>query len=110
MFAPTRALVVVLDSMGIGELPDAASYGDQGSDTLGHIAAHVPLAIPNLRMLGLGRVAAIGGAKRRGGARGSGPDGRGIRGERLGDGTLGNDGGCPRPPLFRYSLTDFRPT
>jgi phosphopentomutase len=48
--------------MGIGELPDAASYGDQGSDTLGHIAAQVPLAIPNLRALGLARVAAIGGA------------------------------------------------
>jgi phosphopentomutase len=62
MVSPTRALVVVLDSMGIGELPDAAAYGDQGSDTLGHIAAHVPLAIPHLRALGLGRVAAIGGA------------------------------------------------
>jgi phosphopentomutase len=60
--SPTRALVVVLDSMGIGELPDAASYGDQGSDTLGHIAAQVPLSIPNLRALGLGRVAAIGGS------------------------------------------------
>jgi phosphopentomutase len=59
---PTRAVVVVLDSMGIGELPDAASYGDQGSDTLGHIAAQVPLSIPNLRALGLGRVAAIGGS------------------------------------------------
>ncbi len=59
---PTRALVVVLDSVGIGELPDAASYGDEGSDTLGHIAAQVPLSIPNLRGLGLGRVAAIGGA------------------------------------------------
>src|ERR1043165_2685997 len=62
MFRPTRALVIVLDSLGIGELPDAASYGDQGSDTLGHIHAHIPLAIPNLRALGLGRVAAIGGA------------------------------------------------
>jgi phosphopentomutase len=62
MLLPTRAIVVVLDSMGIGELPDAVSYGDQGSDTLGHIAARVPLAIPNLRTLGLGRIAAIGGA------------------------------------------------
>jgi phosphopentomutase len=60
-FVPTRAIVIVLDSMGVGELPDAPSYGDQGSDTLGHIAARVPLAIPNLRSLGLGRVAAIGG-------------------------------------------------
>ena len=33
-----RAIVIVLDSVGIGELPDAATYGDQGSDTLGNIA------------------------------------------------------------------------
>ena len=38
-----RAIVIVLDSVGIGELPDAAQYGDQGSDTLGHIARRVPL-------------------------------------------------------------------
>ena len=36
--APTRAIVIVLDSVGIGELPDARAYGDQGSNTLGHIA------------------------------------------------------------------------
>ena len=35
---PTRAIVIVLDSVGIGELPDAATYGDEGSDTLGNIA------------------------------------------------------------------------
>ena len=56
----TRAIVIVLDSVGIGELPDASVYGDQGSDTLGHIASRVPLALPTLRQLGLGRVAAIG--------------------------------------------------
>ena len=55
-----RAIVIVMDSVGIGELPDAAEYGDQGSDTLGHVAAQVPLGIPTLRALGLGRVAAIG--------------------------------------------------
>jgi phosphopentomutase len=58
----SRAIVIVLDSVGIGELPDAASYGDQGSDTLGNIARRVPLKLPTLRALGLGRVAAIGGA------------------------------------------------
>jgi phosphopentomutase len=42
-------------------LPDAASYGDQGSNTLGNIARQVPLRLPTLRSLGLGRVAAIGG-------------------------------------------------
>ena len=57
-----RAIVIVMDSVGVGELPDAASYGDRGSDTLGHIAARVPLAVPALRRLGLDRVAAIGGA------------------------------------------------
>jgi phosphopentomutase len=60
--APTRAIVIVLDSVGIGALPDAAAYGDEGSDTLGHIASAVPLAVPTLRALGLGRVAALGPA------------------------------------------------
>ncbi|WP_373230441.1 phosphopentomutase [Cohnella sp.] len=55
-----RITVIVLDSVGIGELPDAASYGDAGSHTLGHIAQRVPgLALPNLRRLGLGNVAPI---------------------------------------------------
>ncbi len=51
----------MLDSVGIGELPDAASYGDEGSDTLGNIARQVPLRIPALRSLGLDRVALCGG-------------------------------------------------
>jgi phosphopentomutase len=58
----SRAIVIVLDSVGIGELPDAASYGDQGSNTLGHIAQQVPLRVPTLRALGLGRVADLGPA------------------------------------------------
>ena len=49
-----------MDSVGAGELPDAAAYGDRGSDTLGNIAKRVPLAVPALRSLGLDRVAAIG--------------------------------------------------
>ena len=56
----SRAIVIVMDSVGIGELPDAAAYGDQGSNTLGNIARQVPLRIPTLRALGLGRVAALG--------------------------------------------------
>jgi phosphopentomutase len=55
-----RAIVIVLDSVGAGELPDAGSYGDQGSDTLGNIARRVPLKLPTLRGLGLARVANIG--------------------------------------------------
>jgi phosphopentomutase len=58
----TRAIVIVLDGVGIGELPDAAQYGDQGSDTLGHVARRVPLDIPTLRALGLGQVAKLGGS------------------------------------------------
>ncbi|MGH9349139.1 MAG: phosphopentomutase [Vicinamibacterales bacterium] len=54
----TRAIVIVLDSVGIGELPDAAAYGDQGSDTLGHIARAVPLRVPTLVSLGLDRLVA----------------------------------------------------
>jgi phosphopentomutase len=57
-----RAIVIVLDSVGIGELPDAASYGDQGSNTLAHIARQVPLQIATLRSLGLARLVAIGEA------------------------------------------------
>ena len=54
MFA--RAIVIVLDSVGVGELPDAALYEDQGSNTLGHIAAQAPLHIPHLSALGLSRI------------------------------------------------------
>jgi phosphopentomutase len=64
-----RAMLVVLDSLGIGALPDAARYGDAGADTLGHIACHCrtpvaeggrgrPMAIPNLLAFGLGHAAA----------------------------------------------------
>ena len=49
----------MLDSVGCGELPDARNYGDVGSDTLGNIAKRVNLVVPNLRRLGLARVASI---------------------------------------------------
>ena len=58
----TRAIVVVLDSVGIGELPDAASYGDEGSNTLGNIARAVRLRVPALRSLGLDRLVSLGPA------------------------------------------------
>jgi phosphopentomutase len=57
----SRVLVIVLDSVGIGELPDAHLYGDEGSNTLRNIAREVPLYIPTLRSLGLGRLVDIGG-------------------------------------------------
>ena len=52
----SRVILIVLDSIGCGELPDAGAYGDEGSDTLGNIARQVPLRLPNLRALGLDRV------------------------------------------------------
>lgn len=57
----SRAIVIVLDSVGIGELPDAALYEDQGSNTLGNIASHVPLNIPTLASMGLSRLATLEG-------------------------------------------------
>src|SRR5919106_1177073 len=54
-----RVFLTVLDSVGVGELPDADSYGDRGSDTVGNIARTVGLNVPTLRSLGLGRVANV---------------------------------------------------
>jgi phosphopentomutase len=54
-----RIVWVVLDSVGIGELPDAADYGDVGRTTLGHIAESRPLKIPNLVRLGLANIAPL---------------------------------------------------
>ncbi|HEY0938688.1 MAG TPA: phosphopentomutase [Steroidobacter sp.] len=63
----TRAFILVLDSFGVGGAPDAASFGDEGSNTLGHIlercaagdadrsgVRHGPLRVPNMASLGLG--------------------------------------------------------
>jgi phosphopentomutase len=55
----TRVILIVLDSVGVGELPDAAKYSDEGSNTLGNIARQVNLRLPTLRSLGLERVADI---------------------------------------------------
>ena len=61
MIRPDRVFLTVLDSVGVGELPDAQLYGDEGSDTIGNISRRVPLKLPNLRLLGLPRVARIAG-------------------------------------------------
>ena len=47
----TRVIWIVLDSVGIGAMPDAAAYGDVGSDTLGNIALRRGLNLPNLARL-----------------------------------------------------------
>lgn len=57
---PHRVILIVLDSVGVGELPDASSYADEGSNTLGNIARVVPLRVPGLRSLGLDRIVDIG--------------------------------------------------
>jgi phosphopentomutase len=64
-----RAIVIVMDSVGIGELPDAGAYGDRGSNTLGNIASRVPLRIPTLRSLGLDKLVTLGGSPADGGPR-----------------------------------------
>lgn len=59
-----RAIIIVLDSMGIGELPDSHLYGDEGSNTLKNTALAVGgLNIPHLQKLGLGNIEAIAGVE-----------------------------------------------
>lgn len=56
----TKVHVVVMDSVGIGEAPDAADFGDVGSHTLGHIAEKMNgLQMPNMASLGLGNIRSI---------------------------------------------------
>jgi len=57
-----RAIIIVLDSVGIGELPDAAKYNDQGSNTLGNLSISLGgLDLPNLSQMGLGNISPIKG-------------------------------------------------
>jgi phosphopentomutase len=69
-----RAIVVVCDGLGVGEAPDAAAFGDQGSDTLGHVLASRDVRIPHLKELGLGNLTPTYD-----GARNPRPAGRGER-------------------------------
>ena len=89
-----RAIVVVCDGLGVGEAPDAAAFGDQGSDTLGHVLASREVRIPNLTALGLGNLT----PDLRGGAQPA--TGRGLR----------QDGGAERGQGHRHRpLGDDRP-
>lgn len=57
-----RIMLIVLDSVGIGALPDAAAYDDVGAHTIGHIAEQVPaLSLPHLQDMGLANIAPITG-------------------------------------------------
>lgn len=51
-----RAILIVLDSVGVGALPDAASYNDEGANTVGHIAQKTDLKLPNMCALGFGHI------------------------------------------------------
>jgi phosphopentomutase len=81
---PSRVILIVLDSVGVGELPDAGSYGDDGSDTLGNISRHSRLRLPALCSLGLRRVGFIAGEE---------PDGTDVRGAfgRMAEASPGKD-------------------
>ena len=57
----SRVIWIVLDSVGIGEMPDADQYGDRGSDTLGNIARQRALHLPNLCRLGLANIKPLAG-------------------------------------------------
>ena len=56
-----RIILVVLDSVGVGAMPDAADYGDEGRDTLGHIAELRGLDLPNMVRLGLANIRPLAG-------------------------------------------------
>ena len=56
-----RVVLIVLDSVGIGALPDALEFGDEGAHTLGHIADFTNLNLPNLEAMGLGNITPLKG-------------------------------------------------
>ena len=66
-----RVIWIVLDSAGAGELPDAARYGDEGANTLGHIIEKANPDLPNMTALGLGLIPNVGGALPKPGAIGA---------------------------------------
>ena len=87
-----RAIVLVLDSVGAGELPDAALYGDEGSNTLANTAAAAGgLSMPNLGAMGLGNITTILGVPPTDDADGLvGQERRALRGQGHHDRPLGD--------------------
>ena len=59
-----RVILIVMDSVGIGAMPDAAEWGDAGRDTLGHIAEHRGLRVPEFARLGLANIRPLAGIAR----------------------------------------------
>ncbi|MBA4537292.1 phosphopentomutase [Bacillus aquiflavi] len=65
LYKYNRVFLIVLDSVGIGEAPDAEKFGDKGADTLGHIAEKMNgLHMPNMGKLGLGNIRPINGIEK----------------------------------------------
>lgn len=61
-----RATIIVLDGVGVGEMPDASRYGDEGSNTLGNLSrAAGGLTVPTLESMGLGNIIEVQGVKRK---------------------------------------------
>ena len=91
----TRVFVCVLDGCGAGALPDAAKYGDEGSDTLRHVLERTGVPLPNLAALGLGEVVGLPLGRAAPG-RDLRPARRAGRGQGHHHGALGDDGGRAR--------------
>jgi phosphopentomutase len=70
-YAFDRMTLIVLDSAGIGEMPDAADWGDKGSDTIGHILESREVRLPNLQSYGLGNIRPLAGVPPAAAPRGS---------------------------------------
>src|SRR3954464_9525206 len=87
-----RVTLIVLDSLGMGEMPDAAAWGDAGADTLGHICESREVKLPNLRGWGLGNVRALAGV----------PPAESPRGS-YGRCALRSNGGDPRPGAWEMA-------
>ena len=107
-----RACVIVLDAVGAGALPDAAEFGDEGSDTLGNVARAVGgLDLPNLEALGLGNVEPLEGCPPQPGAPAvAGRLARALEGQGHDDRPLGADGRSSRRSRCRPIRTASRTT
>lgn len=87
-----RVFLIVMDSVGIGEAPDAADFNDIGANTLGHIAEHMNgLHMPHMAQLGLGLIGDIKGVENGAPLRTTENAG-GVKRERYDDGALGDYG------------------
>ena len=106
-----RVLLVVCDSWGVGDAPDAAAYGDAGADTLGNTSRAVGgLHVPNLEALGIGHLTAIEGVAPRADARiRARPGHRAVGRQGHDDRALGDDGDPARRAVPAVSRTGSRP-